>query len=613
MKMKKRISAGFLSVMLACAMLGGNVLAADTDTILLEPAETYEESVFAETETEITSVVKKPGYVGEVDVIEVPDEDETADTEAPFGTEDAGETVNADDKNAYEGSHTAGVTEKTESGGVAVAAEVADEAAKGTEEAVENKESVDWEAAENVTVHRKNVRRTVIITSDGVDSVISDTCLSGDELEEAGDTISYGESMVLMVGEAIWDTSPADKSYDEYYYQNYGEAALKRKVKVKMKPSGIVSISQKANKDEKYLVEKAKKPGDVQVEWITSWKDGKETKTEITQFTDTVVTCKLNKTKFTINDTSQIIDLYDYMSWVDQQYPNKYYAEWKSSNEKVATVSGGDDNGVVSFLGFGSAKITGIITTDLGGKITMTATFKVVLPKLSKELIVLKPGKSVKISLKNVDPDAQVTWTTSDQYPTTGNGPNAVVQCDVTGINGYYARKSARVGTKRFYFYVATPASGYLNYNVNLGNGQTTTVEAMLDRKSEAEYWLCVDKFREKNGLNVISDISALSSGAETRALEMTQAGTAPQLVYRPDGSWYSTAYSQSLVVGLHSVGNGSGTAAYKAQVKYNGLESDYLNDSNISKMGIRAIKTKQKYKIDGKGYNWFLASAFAY
>ena len=209
--------------------------------------------------------------------------------------------------------------------------------------------------------------------------------------ETSGPEYNYEDPQYLLIGESYYFESFENSKYDSYFPSG------KRTQKPTYSKTGIVSCTKK--KDKNGLLRfnfKAVKPGVVDIVFKTTFKGGSYT---TKPYTLTVLKPVLTQTKFdNITSLNTTINMMDYVTEYEE-YPRDLYVSWASSKPSVAEV---DVNGLVTMKGPGSTKITGTFSTDYDGKVTVSATVTVKVPKMNKTAVTLVPGQKIKITLGNM-------------------------------------------------------------------------------------------------------------------------------------------------------------------------------------------------------------------
>ena len=423
-----------------------------------------------------------------------------------------------------------------------------------------DEETAGEAADEDTIISGEETPDETVISEDGEDGTViedetasveedGDATVSGNEAEETvlEDTVSDEAAMwesieyyYLLPGEEAFEYHREDKRFDSYYSTYFG--TTKRKASYKFSGKGIVSYKTKTKKSDtgdkiKLLSITGKKAGST-VETVTV-KSGKQILESSQPGTYVVVKPVLGQKSFTINNLNDTLNLPDHITGLEDYNTNgdkNLQVAWKSSNTKVAQV---DQYGKVSFLKTGTAKITGTYTNlnstgKINGKATVTATIKVSIPKLSKTCVILKVGKSAKVTLKNA---ANVTWRDNEDI-------NTIATVTPSGKNNQTATIKALKPGYTFAYADVQTASGKLTYEVIIGiednekhtfviNG--TSYTGKYDYKLMAQMLDKIYQYRLKKGLGDTWASAWIKQDVEKRVVELAEG----YVYYSPSGANY--------------------------------------------------------------------------
>ncbi|MCR5357418.1 MAG: Ig-like domain-containing protein [Lachnospiraceae bacterium] len=416
-----------------------------------------------------------------------------------------------------------------------------------------------------------------------------------EECPRDGVSPSNNVTRYLLVGETEYFVDFADKSYDNAFVSEYGSAALNRTTKYTCKPSGIVSFSKKKIEGIKFVQVKGKKAGTT-VGYRTAYYTTYRTRHIVDIVTKdyqhiTYVVCKPDFTQksFKINDPNSTVNLMSYITGVDG-YDDKIGVQFASSNTKVADVS---ENGVVTFKSKGNAKITATFYSNAGEKCCKaTVSFKVVPPVLSKTLAVVKPGKSTKVTLKNVQ--SAVSWSSKGNVSLTTSGKNnetvsiaGVAPC----VTFVYANVSTGSGTMQFKIVVGVEQTEF-DQKITVGS---EVYEAREDHKMAAQMIDLCNKNRRANGLPEFIAKDNLWNGSDSRARQL--------MLGNPRGEGTYTDPFGSTTYEMDSYQPASASSSfnffYKAKTGY--LKT-VLCDASYKNIGVTVYRTKTKIPVSVSG-----------
>ena len=232
-------------------------------------------------------------------------------------------------------------------------------------------------------------------------------------------------------------------------------------------------------------------------------------------------------------------------------------------------------------------------------------------PKLSKSMIVNKPGKSKTMTVENLPAGEWVEWPSSDDYTTYEPFGEGNCSCKITALQPYYGLAYCSFSNNRCYWTEA----GVMNFDedetVEVEDGKTKTVRGRVDFKKMAQFVLIVNERRLSQGRSIL-DIG-FPTGSYTRACEMP---FTKEPFIRPNGLENRTAYD-----------NDSGTVAYRSEWFGSGMNmkkcykqmrmtqscADAMDSSTNTTISVAVFKTVKKYKVSGSSYNEFMAVAYGY
>ena len=359
-----------------------------------------------------------------------------------------------------------------------------------SDDAAENTESTEEASASDNNVEPATSENTVISENNTVseDIVVSDNDITPSENKPVSKPIKINTQISEVTNEESGKTYVIKQKIDitEFFADTENIA----RYKINQEDKKIATVSKKG-------IFKGKKAGTARV--IAVDKDKNE----------------LKSVEFTIIAPKLKLDISHYLEPIsanDGLTDNTVKPTgWSSSNKKIAEID--PETGLITPLKNGSCKIYAIYEYGLN-KVKITSTYRVKSPVLSAKKVKIGINKKKRLKLKNAT--ESVEWKSDD---------DSIASVDNEGV--IYGKKSGMTNIHAF--------THGLSYNcivtvqktdkqvctIDLGNGQTKTIDGYFDKEQSAKIMSLVNNYRKSKGLNELKHDTALDETGKIRGAEV--------------------------------------------------------------------------------------------